>query len=57
MDKKTKQEEETKENTEQFAENDEDNLANDQIKHSYYYDDACGYEIYVEEDDDDEDEQ
>ncbi len=54
MDKKTKQEEETEKNTEQNTENDEANLANDQIKHSYYYDDACGYEIYVEEDDDDE---
>ncbi len=28
----------------------------DQTKRSYYYDDACGYEIYSEEADDDEEE-
>lgn len=29
----------------------------DQQEKSYYYDDACGYELYQPEDDDDDDEE
>lgn len=55
MDKKTKPKGETQKNAEEILEKDEDVLVNDQIKHSYYYDDACGYEIYVEDDEENKD--
>ncbi len=38
-------------------ETDEANWENDQLKHSYYYDDAHGYEVYNPDEEEDEEEE
>lgn len=49
MNKKTKQEEKTPEKPQKNPQN--ETWADDQNERKYYYDDAYGYEIYQEDDD------
>lgn len=46
MKKKSKQEEKLEETK------DDSEIVKDQTERGYYYDDACGYEVYVEEEED-----
>lgn len=53
MNKKTKPEEKKAEEIEKKEENREKSeIIKDQTERGYYYDDSCGYEIYVDEDED-----
>ena len=53
MNKKTKPEEKNAEEIEKKKEKSvQPEIIKDQTERGYYYDDACGYEIYVDEDED-----
>jgi hypothetical protein len=53
MEKKPKPEEKIDREDEKTVENEsESEVVKDQTERGYYYDDACGYEVYVEEDED-----
>lgn len=55
MQEKTKQKEKTdEENSKTIEKEEESEILKDQTERGYYYDDACGYEIYIEEDLEDE---
>lgn len=41
--------EKTKSEKESLEKNEDAEIINDQTERSYYYDDSCGYEIYIED--------
>lgn len=45
--------EKTKPEEEKDEKDEESEIVKDQTERGYYYDDACGYEVFVDEDDED----